>query len=257
MTPTIVLNRIESCKRFLIIAHAKTLTPPRTLLPITGRYYPAVSSTQPHTFPKHTLAPLASPQHAVLWWGKTGCKFQLFLRAPSVISEVNKLPRLKLMRSVYTQGSPRGPRDWEPSRPFLGFSSFICPFSPHTLLRPAGDRWGFSLRQDVPMRCKLVFPLYSFTPFCFLSLALWESLVCWRSVADVEGLKADTLSAIAEGASRITAERNKQLNLHGAVCHGTVGESMLLFWVPFGVFKLVVWFSGERYTVTSLGIASI
>ncbi len=254
MTPTIVLNRImqtlpDNCT-WPKLSHL-----PRTLLPITGRYYPAVSSTQPHTFPKHTLAPLASPQHAVLWWGKTGCKFQLSLRAPSVISEVNKLPRLKLMRSVYTQGSPRGPRDWEPSRPFLGFSSFICPFSPQhqRFLRPAGDRWGFSLRQDVPMRCKLVFPLYSFTPFCFLSLALWESLVCWRSVADVEGLKADTLSAIAEGASRITAERNKQLNLHG-----TVGESMLLlFWVPFGVFKLVVWFPGKHFTVTSLGIASI
>lgn len=42
---------------------------------------------------------------------KTGSKFQLFLRAPSAINEVNKLPRLKLMRSVYTQRSPRGPCD--------------------------------------------------------------------------------------------------------------------------------------------------
>lgn len=69
-------------------------------------------------------------------------------------------------------------------------------------------------------------------------------MVWWRSVADVEGLKADTLSAITEGVSRITAEGNKHLNLHRAVCHGTV----LLIKNHFGlhrVFELAIWFPGD------------
>lgn len=94
-------------------------------------------------------------------------------------------------------------------------------------------------------------------------------MVWWRSVADVEGLKADTLSAIAEGVSRITAERNKHLNLHRAVCHGTVGESMVLLiknhFGLYGVFELAIWFPGDVFlknwsgiTETSqLGIVSI
>ncbi len=190
---------------------------------------------------------------------KTGSKFQLFLRAPSAINEVNKLPRLKLMRSSLYAGVTAGPprlRAEPPLPRLLGFSSFICPFSPQhrPFLRPAGDRWGFSLRQDVPMRCKLLF-----SPFFFYSLllSLSHSLRIF-GLLEISCRCRGTESRHTVGHLRRSLADHRREEQTSKFTQGCVPQDSRRangssYRVPFGVFKLVIWFPGERFTVTSLG----
>lgn len=99
----------------------------------------------------------------------TGSKFRHFILVAISISEVNKLPHLKLMRSCHTEGSMEPPSLHSPSV----LSSAARHNRPSRCLSCWGQMGGFSLRQDVRGCSKLSVFLFSafffFPPFFFFS----------------------------------------------------------------------------------------